>query len=100
MAPLTPAHLYTHRLNVSGPVRPPGKVRQVELNLVPAHFQPNGHHADKRVDAGGGSVVADPKPPAEVLIVQHLDIWTEAQHERRATVSLTSIRLPLLWGVA
>lgn len=68
------AHLYTHRLNVSGPVGPPGEVGQVELNLVPAHFQPNGHHADERVHAGGGPVVADPEPPAKVLIVQHLGI--------------------------
>lgn len=74
VALLTPAHLHAHRLNVSGPVRPPGEVGQVELDLVPAHLQPNGHHADEGVDAGGGSVVADPEPPAKVLIVQHLGI--------------------------
>lgn len=82
----TRAHLHAHRLNVSGSVRPPGEVGQVELDLVPAHLQPNGHHADERVHAGGGSVVADPEPPAKVLIVQHLGVEPlRKQPERRVS---------------
>ena len=42
------------RLHVVGAVRPPGEVRQVELDLVPALVQPHWHRADKRLYPGGG----------------------------------------------
>ena len=37
------------RLHVVGAVRPPGEVRQVKLDLVPALVQPHRHRADKRL---------------------------------------------------
>lgn len=39
------------RLNVVGSVRPPGEVRQVELDLVPALVESHGHGADEGLDS-------------------------------------------------
>lgn len=64
--------LYSQRLGVVGPVGPPGEVRQVELNLVPAVVQPHRHGADERLHSRCALIVTRPKPSPNVFIIQHL----------------------------
>jgi len=70
-------HLDSQCLNVVGTVRTSGKVRQVELNLVPAFVQSHGHSADKRLHTRGGLIIAGTETPSDVLIVQHLNLKAE-----------------------
>lgn len=64
--------LHSQRLGVVGPVGPPGEVRQVKLNLVPAVVQPHRHGADERLHSSCALIVTRPKPSPNVFIVQHL----------------------------
>lgn len=61
--------LYTQRLNIISSIRPPGEVRQVELNLVPAVVQPHGHGADERLHSRRALIVTRPKSSPNVFIV-------------------------------
>lgn len=80
-------YLHSQGLNVVCAVRPPGEIRQIELNLVPAVVQPHGHGADERLDAGGALVVTRAKPPADVFVIQYLQ---HAEEGHTATVSTFS----------
>ena len=65
------------RLHVVGAVRPPGEVRQVELDLVPALVQSHRHRADERLHSGGGLVVAGSESSPHILIIEDLDLKCE-----------------------
>lgn len=65
--------LYTQRLDIVGSVSPPGEVRQVELNLVPAVIQPHWHCADEWLHPRRALIVTRSKSPANIFIIQHLD---------------------------
>lgn len=62
-------YLHSQGLDVVCAVRPPGEIRQIELNLVPAVIQPHGHGTDERLDAGGALVVTCSKPSANVFVI-------------------------------
>ena len=67
------------RLHVVGAVRPPGEVRQVELDLVPALVQPHRHRADKRLHPGRGLQVQMSSKFRELNIIFEEEgayIWT------------------------
>jgi len=59
-------------LDVVGTIRSAGKVRQVELDLIPTIIQSHGHGTNERLDSGRGLVVGSPEPPSHVLIIEHL----------------------------
>ena len=54
-----------------------GEVRQVELDLVPAVVQAQGHGADEGLDPGSGLVVGRAEAAPHVLVVQHLHLEAE-----------------------
>lgn len=62
-------YLHSQGLNVVCAVGPPGEVRQVELNLVPAVIQPHGHGADEGLDPGGALVVTCSEAPADIFVI-------------------------------
>ena len=64
-------------LNVVGTVGTTGEIGQVELNLVPAFVESHGHGADEGLYAGGRLVVRGTEAPADVLVVQDLDLESE-----------------------
>ena len=66
--------LYTQRLDVIRSIRPPGEVRQVELNLIPPVVQPHGHGADERLHPCCALVVTRPKTTPDIFIIQHLRV--------------------------
>ena len=66
------AHLDSKRLNVVGSIGTSGKVRQVELDLVPAVVESHGHGANERLDARRALVVARAEASPHVLVVEHL----------------------------
>lgn len=66
------SYLHPKRLDVVCAICPSGEVGQVELDLVPAVVQPHGHGADERFHARRALVVAGPKPPPYIFIIQHL----------------------------
>ena len=75
--PTVGVDLNPQRLHVVGPIRSPGEVRQVELDLVPALVQPHRHRADKRLHSGGGLVVAGSESSPHILIIEDLDLKCE-----------------------
>ena len=71
------AYLDSERFDVVGAVGAPRKVGQVELDLVPAVVEPQGHGADERLDARRALVVAGAEASAHVLVVEHLHLERE-----------------------
>jgi len=69
--------LHAERLDVVGTVRATGKVRQVELDLIPTLVQPHGHRADERLHARGGLIVGCPEASSDILVVQDLHFERE-----------------------
>ena len=59
-------------LNVVGAVGASSKVRQVELDLVPAAVEAHRQHAAERVDASRALIVAGAETTSHVLIVEDL----------------------------
>ncbi|GLH10067.1 Protein of unknown function [Gryllus bimaculatus] len=64
--------LHARRLDVVGAVGAAREVRQVELDLVPAVVEADGHRARERPHARRRLVVADAEAPTHVLVVQDL----------------------------
>ena len=72
--PAVGVDLNPESLHIVGSVCSPRKVRQVELNLVPALVQSHGHRADERLDPGGGLVVARTETSPHILIIEDLHL--------------------------
>lgn len=75
--PTVSMNLYTQRLCVIGSISPPGEVGQVELNLVPAVIEPHGHGADEGLHPRRALIITCSKPPANIFIIQNLDLKGE-----------------------
>lgn len=63
------ANLYAEGLNVVGSIGPPGEVRQIELNLVPAVIQSHGHGANKGFHSCRALIITCPKSPANIFVI-------------------------------
>lgn len=68
----TLADLYTQCFNVIGSVCSPGKVWQIELDLVPAVVQPHGHGADERLHPRRALIVTRSKTSPDIFVIQDL----------------------------
>ena len=64
--------LYAESFDVVGSVGSARKVREVELDLVPAIVKPHRHRADKRLNSRRTLVVTGPETPSHILVIQHL----------------------------
>jgi len=64
-------------LNVVGSIGTSGKVRQVELDLVPSIIQSHGHGADEGLHSCCALVVAGSEPPPHILVIQNLNFKCE-----------------------
>ena len=64
-------------LDVVGTVSTAREIRQVKLNLIPTLIEPHGHGADEGLDTGGRLVVRGTEAPADVLVIQNLDLERE-----------------------
>mmetsp|Transcript_4432 Transcript_4432/g.11627 ORF Transcript_4432/g.11627 Transcript_4432/m.11627 type:complete len:264 (+) Transcript_4432:95-886(+) len=69
--------LDTERLDVVRAVRTTRKVRQVELDLVPALVEAHRHRANERLHARGRLVVGGAEAAADILVVKHLHLEGE-----------------------
>lgn len=65
-------YLNSDGFDVVGAIGSAGKVRQVELDLVPSVVQSHWHRTDERTDPCCALVVTRTKPTLYVLIVQYL----------------------------
>lgn len=65
-------YLHSEGFNVVCPIRSPGEIREVELDLIPAVVQSHWHGAYEWFDPCRGLVIGGPKPPTCILIVQNL----------------------------
>jgi len=64
-------------LDVVGAIGAAGKVRQVELDLVPAVIQSHWHGADEGLDSCRALVIASTETPPNILVIQHLNFKCE-----------------------
>lgn len=69
--------LNTERFHVVGPVGTASEIGQVELNLIPSFVQSHGHGADEWFYPRSRLVIASPKAPPHVFIVQDLHFECE-----------------------
>ncbi len=69
--------LHPESLHIVRPVRAPGEVCQVELDLVPPVVQPHGHGADEGLDSSRRLVVGGAEAAAHRLVVQDLHLEGE-----------------------
>jgi len=63
--------------DIAGPISPPSKVAQVDLNLIPAIIQAQRHGAVEGTDPSAGLEVAGAESPPEVLIIQDFHLECE-----------------------
>ena len=75
-------YLHAQRFHVVGTVGAAGKIRQIELDLIPALVQPHRHGTDEGFNARRRLIVAGTKPAANVFIIQYLK-WRTAMRSRR-----------------
>lgn len=54
------------------PVGSPGKIGQVELNLIPSLIQPHRHSANEWFDSGGRLIIRCSESPPDILIIEDL----------------------------
>ena len=70
-------NLNSERLDVVGAIGASGKVRQVELNLIPAIVESHGHGANEGLDTSGTLIVARSESSSHIFVVQDLDFECE-----------------------
>merc|ERR1711972_1090817 len=69
--------LHSERLDVVRAVGSAGKVREVELDLVPPFVKPHGHGADEGLDARGALVIRGAETTAHLLVIEYHDLKRE-----------------------
>ena len=60
--------------NIVGAVGPAGKIRQIELDLVPAFIQSHGHCTYKWLNSSRRLIVRRPESSSNILIIEHLHL--------------------------
>lgn len=77
--------LNTERFHVVGPVGTAGEIGQVELDLIPSFVQSHGHGADEWLHPRSRLVIASPKAPPHVFIVQDLAGINKSEKQKMKT---------------
>lgn len=94
--------LYSKSLDIVRSIRAPGKIREIELDLVPALIEPHRHSTDKRLDPGSGLIVRSSEPAPDVLIVEDLhfegEIFLEVLDDHHQEGQLYTQRLVWVCG--
>ena len=70
-------NLHSESLDVVGAVCSAGKIRKVELDLIPALIQPHGHCANEGLNACCRLVVGGAEPAAHILVIKNLHLKSE-----------------------
>ena len=78
--------------DVVGTVGTSCEIGQVELNLIPALIESHRHGADEGLDTGGALVVGGTETPADVLVIEDLDL--EGEIFLQLFTAKSSVKIP------